>query len=163
MDTYEKQGEYRGFLSLLYLPVSGNQQVRFVSQGHTQSLVWMLSWFFMLTFTVMPRSLYSKISFLSDNCLFRTVCIYQVCLFLICTVLYLSALYFLCHFTTRSVDNLRSLCYFLRQLLFLTIGNNFVSSATLAIHHLFQPICECVGQCTTWHSLLPQPSSCNFL
>ena len=61
MDTYEKQGEYRGFLTLLYLPVSGNQQVRFVSQGHTQSLVWMFSWCFYV-------NIYSdtKISFLQD-------------------------------------------------------------------------------------------------
>lgn len=44
---------------------------------------------------------------------------------------------FFCHFTAQSVDNVRSLCYFLRQILGLTVGNSFVSLATLAIHHLF--------------------------
>lgn len=49
-------------------------------------------------------------------------CIYQHCIFL--------PFYY-------PVDNVRSLCYFLRQILALTTGKSFVSLATLAIYYLF--------------------------
>lgn len=89
MNTYGRQGEYRGFLPLLYFPVSGNQQVRFVSQEHTQCLVWMLSWCFSVNIysdsknspwvTTTHSELFALIrAVFFTNALF---CVYQLCIF----------------------------------------------------------------------------------
>lgn len=148
MDTYEKQGEYRRFLPLLYLPVSGNQQVKFVSQGHTQSLDWMLSWCFcgdiysdckwQLSWVTTAYSeaviwaAFIRAVFFS----YALFSIYQHCIF--CAILLPSQL-------------------IMRDSCVIFSGRFWFWLLETALYHLqlwlstifFQPMCVCVGQCRT--------------
>lgn len=99
VDIYEKQGEYRGFLPLLYLPVSGSQQVRFVSQGNAQPRVCTLSWWFCVNMT--PKSLFGVPAAHPQLSVFlRDVFSWFV---------FISLAFFLCHFTTHSADEIPGL------------------------------------------------------